>query len=61
MEKIEHRMNNETATRRQRQTGILTIVARVICVEDEMIQIEESRRGKTPGDQRRPKNTHRTQ
>lgn len=43
MEKVEHRMNDETTTRSQGQTGILTIVTGVISVESEMIDIEESR------------------
>ena len=44
MEKVEHRMDDETATAGQGQTGVLTIVTGVIGVEGEVIDIEESTR-----------------
>lgn len=47
MEKIKHRMNYKTATRRQGQAGILTIVPSVVGVEGKMIDIEETASTKT--------------
>ena len=61
MEKVEHRMNDETTTRSQGQTGILTVVTCVISIESEMIDIEESTKEGPDDERRRRRDTHRTQ
>jgi hypothetical protein len=40
--KIEHRMDDEAATRCQTDTGILIVVLPVISLEDTVAQIEQS-------------------